>query len=203
MIKVIKILPQGFASNSYILTVDGARAVVIDCAQPRVYDKCIGAGLKPEAVLLTHGHYDHVGGCYKFTENGVPVYCGESEKSLVFSREYGFLGGGTHVEPFAISDTFTDGQECEFAGIKFKIIATPGHSLGGICYLTEDNLFTGDTLFHESVGRCDLPGGNANELVRSIKRLYSLTGDYKVYCGHEDDTTLDHERKYNPYVRQN
>ena len=84
--------------------------------------------------------------------------------------------------------------------MKFKAIATPGHTAGSVTYLCGNSLFTGDTLFCEGVGRCDLPTGNADELVASIYKLFELDGDYAVYCGHEDDTTLAHERAHNPYV---
>lgn len=199
--RVIKVRPAGFASNSFILTADGKTAVVIDCAQPRVYDACVREGLKPEAVLLTHSHFDHVGGCGVFYEKGARIYCGEREKPLVFSEENRGLFGGVYIPDFEISGTFSDGQEVEFCGIKFKVIFTPGHTCGSVCYVAENCLFSGDTLFRCSVGRSDLPTGSAAELVRSVKKLYSLGGDYTVYCGHEGETTLAYERMYNPYVR--
>lgn len=95
------------------------------------------------------------------------------------------------------------GQTLTLAGIDFKVISTPGHTSGGVCYLAEDNLFTGDTLFFESVGRCDLPTGSYPRLVTSVKKLYALPGGYKVYCGHEEDTTLEHERAFNAFIREN
>ena len=94
-----------------------------------------------------------------------------------------------------------DGDELSLAGIKIKVIATPGHSAGSVTYLVENSLFVGDTLFEGSVGSTDLPTGDWNELQKSVKKLYALAGDYTVYCGHGDPTTLDRERKYNPYVR--
>ncbi len=199
--KVIKIPPQGWASNSYIITADGEYAVVIDCAQPRVLSKCEEAGLIPVAVLLTHGHYDHVGGCAAFSERGVPIYCGEYEKPLVFSEEYLALGGAP-VPRFEIFGTFKDGEKFETCGLTITVLHTAGHSAGGVCYLAGDCLFTGDTLFRGSVGRYDLPTGNAEQLVNSVKRLYSLDGDYRVYCGHDADTTLERERNFNMYVRK-
>lgn len=200
-IRVHKIEPSGFASNSYILTSDGRRAVVIDCAQERVYDECAHLGLEPVAVLLTHGHYDHIGGCVRFAENGVPIYMSAEEHAHVFSPEYTALAFGK-VKEFPVSGTFSDGDDISFAGIKFKAIATPGHTRGGMCYLADKHLFTGDTLFRESIGRSDLPTGNFSQLAESVRKLYALDGDYTVYCGHEENTTLEHERKYNPYVRQ-
>ncbi len=200
--QVYKIEPAGFASNSYILTQDGKTAVLIDCAQERVYDKCAALDLKPAAVLLTHGHYDHIGGCARFAESGVPIYLGGEEAKHMFSADYLNLSYAA-VKKFPIAGTFSDGEEAEFAGVRFKVVATPGHTSGGVCYIAENYLFTGDTLFCESVGRCDLPTGNAAQLIKSVKKLYALEGDYTVCCGHEENTTLSHERKFNPYVRQN
>lgn len=199
--QVFKITPHEFGCNSYIVTKDGKNAVVIDCAEPEVYDECIQRGLKPLAVLLTHGHFDHVGGCGKFYDNGVPVYCGEDEKVLIFSKENRGIFGGVYIPEFEIYKTLKDGEEVELGGIKFKVISTPGHTAGGVCYIAENSLFSGDTLFKCSVGRSDLPTGNARQLIESVKKLFALDGDYKVYCGHEQETTLDYERKYNPYIR--
>lgn len=197
--KVYKIYANNFGCNSYILTEDGKRAAVIDCADPEVYFKCIEKNLTPVAVLLTHGHFDHVGGCGKFFEEGVPIYCGKFEKPLIHSAENRNIFGGVYIPDFEISGTFSDGEEAEFAGIKIKAIHTPGHTEGGVSYLADGCLFTGDTLFFESVGRSDLPTGNTYALRQSLKKLFALGGDFKVYCGHGDDTTLDHERVENPY----
>ena len=197
--RVIKVEPQGFASNSYILTADGKRAVVIDCAQPRVFSVCERENLVPKYVLLTHGHFDHVGGCGKFFKEGVKICCGEKEAPFIFSAENKGLLGGVYIPEFEIARTFSDGEEVELCGIKIKVIETAGHTAGGVCYLTDDCLFTGDTLFRCSVGRCDLPTGNGAQLAESVKKLLSLSGDYKVYCGHDADTTLGFERKYNPF----
>ncbi len=196
---VKKILPDGFGSNSYILTKDGKNAVIVDCAEQSLYSECLEAGLTPCAVLLTHGHFDHVGGCGKFFEKGVPIYCGELEKDFIFSDANRSIFGGVYIPEFEIYKTLKDGQVLELGGINFKVIHTAGHTAGSVCYLAEDCLFTGDTLFKCSVGRCDLPTGNANQLIKSVKKLFSLDGGYKVYCGHEGDTTLDYERKFNPY----
>ena len=198
MLKVFKIYPQGFASNSYIVTKDGKTAAVVDCAQPGVWDMCAKLGLKPAGVLLTHGHYDHIGGCARFSREGVPVYASSEEAANMFTPPYTSLG--YPVESFPVN-TIGGGQTVTVAGIDFNVISTPGHTSGGVCYLAEDCLFTGDTLFCESVGRTDLPTGSGSQLVTSVKKLYALPGDYKVYCGHEEDTTLSHERENNAFIR--
>ena len=198
--QVYKISPHGFGCNSYILTADGKNAVIIDCASAGIYDVCIRKNLTPVAVLLTHGHFDHVGGYGEFYSHGVPIYCGEDEKDLIHSAENKGIFGGVYIPEFEVYKTFSDGETVTLGGIDFKVIATPGHTKGGVCYVAQDCLFTGDTLFHGSVGRCDLPTGNAVQLIKSVKKLFALKGDYKVYCGHEEDTTLEEERRFNPYA---
>ena len=198
--KVYKIVPADFASNSYIVTSDGKTCVVIDCAEERVFEECERLNLTPKAVLLTHGHFDHVGGCGLFSKKNVRIYCGEREKEWIFSHENKHLFQGITIPDFEIYGTFSGGEVVNFAGIEFKVISTPGHTAGGVCYLAGDNLFSGDTLFHESIGRTDLPTGNSAELIQSVKKLYAL-GNCTVYTGHGMNTTLAHEREFNPYVR--
>jgi len=201
MLTVYKIYPAGFASNSYIITADGRRAVCIDPAQPRVLEKAKSLGLSVECVLLTHGHFDHIGGCAVLQAAGATIGCLAEEKPLALGKDNLALEfGGKEVPPFQIDFTLSDGEEIELAGIPFKAIATPGHTAGGACYLAEDKLFTGDTLFDGSVGRTDLPTGDPSALIKSVKRLYALAGDYTLYAGHGGDGTLEEQRK-NGYIR--
>lgn len=201
--QIFKILSRGFGCNSYILTQDNKTAVAVDCADASVYEECISRGLTPAAVLLTHGHFDHVGGCGAFFAHNVPVYCGERETRYIFGEENRSLFGGVYIPDFKISKTLKDGEQFEAGGISFKAIATPGHTEGGVCYIAEDNIFSGDTLFCCGVGRTDLPTGDFSKLIKSVKKLCALDGDYKIYCGHGEDTTLSRERKYNPYININ
>ena len=199
--KVIKVEPLGFASNSYILTADNKTAVVIDPYEKRVLDVLKQNGLECKYVLLTHGHFDHVGMCGKLFEIGAGICCGELEKKYIFSTENKELLGGVHIPDFKISRTFNDGENFNLCGINFTAIHTPGHTAGSMCYLAEDCLFSGDTLFKCGVGRTDLPTGDFTELISSVKKLFALDGDIKVYAGHGEDTTINFERNYNPFVR--
>lgn len=199
-LKVQKITFYGFGCNTYALTADGKSAVIIDCADERVFDKLKELGLTPEAVLLTHGHFDHVGGCGKFYSEGVPIYCGANEKDFIFSAENRNIFGGVYIPDFKIAGTFKDGEKAVFAGIEFTVIETAGHTKGGVVYLAGDCLFTGDTLFADGIGRTDLPYGNARTLNDSIKKLFALKGDYRLFCGHGEESTLEWERVHNPYV---
>lgn len=200
--QVYKIYPLGFASNTYFLTADGKNAVCVDPAQPRVADEAERLGLTVGYVLLTHGHFDHIGGAAALQGKGAKIGCLTGEERLAVADNLSDLfGDGLEIDPFFVDFTVKNGEILEIAGMKIKAIATPGHTAGGACYLVENNLFTGDTLFHGSVGRCDLPTGNAAQLEESVKKLYALEGDYTVYAGHGDDTTLDAERKYNGAIR--
>ena len=198
---VYTVIARNFGCNSYILTEDNKTAVVIDCADENVFYKCEKLGLKPVAVLLTHGHFDHVGGCGKFYAENVPIYCGEGEEKFIFSRENRSVFGGVYIPDFEIYRTLSDGEKIMLGGIDFEVISTPGHTAGSVCYIAKKCLFSGDTLFCGSVGRCDLPGGNFSVLRNSLKKLLSLEEDYEVCCGHGEGTTLEYERKYNPYAK--
>lgn len=199
--KVIKVEPVGFACNSYILTADNKTAVVIDPYERRVLNVLEQTNLECKYVLLTHGHFDHVSLCGKLYGIGAHICCNEREKDYIFSPTNRQLLGGVHIPDFKISRTFTDGEKFNLCGIDFISIHTPGHTSGSTCYIAEDCLFSGDTLFRAGVGRTDLPTGNFAELINSIKKLFALPCDLKVYTGHGEDTTLSFERQFNPYVR--
>ncbi len=198
---VIKVLPRGFGCNSFILTADGSTAVIVDCADENVFYECGERGLRPVAVLLTHGHFDHVGGCGLFYLKNVPIYCGENEKQYIFSSENRSLFGGVYIPEFEIFKTLTDGESITLGGIEFKVISTAGHTAGSVCYVAEDCIFSGDTLFCGNIGRTDLAGGDFGAIISSLKKLAALDGNFKIYCGHGEETTLEYERANNKYVK--
>lgn len=199
--EVIKFEPRAFASNTFAVTLDNKNCILIDCGEVEAVKLCKERGLKIGAVLLTHGHFDHVGGCAAASKEGAKIYCGEKEEPLIYSSNYLNMFGGVSFPRFKVDRTLKEG-EYEICGFKVRVIETSGHTAGGVSYLVGDRLFTGDTLFCGSVGRSDLPTGNWNDLKSSVKKLYALSGDYKVYCGHGEDTTLENERKFNNFVRE-
>lgn len=199
--KIYKITPAGFAANCYLLTADGKNAVAIDPAQPRVLDEAKKRGLQVNTVLLTHGHFDHIGGVSALQRAGARVGCLAAEKVLALGRDNMAEEFGCPVPPFSIDFCFADGEELSFDGIGLKVIATAGHTAGSCCFLSGDALFTGDTLFEGSVGRTDLPTGSGHALYQSVQKLYALAGDYVVYAGHGEETSLDYERKHNGYIK--
>ena len=203
--QIITISPRGFGANTYVITEDNKTAIVIDPAQPRIEGELIKRGLTPVCVLLTHCHFDHVGGVNGLQASGAKVYCSAEEKKLVGTYADLFEAFGAPRTQYHIDEIFTDGEEKELCGIKVKMLLTPGHTAGSACYLIaakdgDGYLFTGDTLFRDSIGRTDFPTGNLSELRASLRKLSALAGNYKVYAGHNEETTLDRERKYNPFL---
>ena len=204
--RIITISPRGFGANTYVLTTDNQNAIVIDPAQTRVESELIKLGLTAKYVLLTHCHFDHVMGVYALQQSGAKVLCSDVEKGLVGTGAELFDFAGVERPPYRIDETLSDNEERELCGVRVKLLLTPGHTAGGACYLITDDegkeyLFTGDTLFAGSIGRTDFPTGSLRELRNSLKRLANLEGDYPVYAGHNEPTTLDAERKTNPFLR--
>lgn len=203
--KIITISPRGFGANTYAITEDGENAVLIDPAQPRVESELIKYGLKAKYVLLTHCHFDHVGGVPMLQESGAKVLCSEEEKKLVCTSADLFEAFGAPRAYYQIDDTFSDNEEKNLCGMTVKMLLTPGHTSGSACYqiMAKDGgryLFTGDTLFAGSMGRTDFPTGSIAAMRASLKRLASIKEDMPVYPGHNDPTTLEVERKTNPFV---
>jgi len=153
-------------------------------------------GFTLAAILLTHGHYDHVGGVptlrRKYPE--VPVYLHPQDAAQNDQALFPISGLGELL-------TLSDGQTLSLGQLSLFVLHTPGHTPGSVCFRCEDVLFTGDTLFRGSCGRTDFPGGNWEALMASLNRLAALEGDYQVLPGHDAFTTLEAERRGNPYLR--
>lgn len=205
--KIGRIVMGVCQTNCYFLyEEDKKEVIVVDPADhgEGLYDKLKEAGFSVAGIILTHGHYDHIGSAEELrSKSGAKIYASEAECELCTDPRLnlsGMFGRKITVEP----DVYVkDGEELTIAGMTCKMIATPGHTSGSCCYYFEDAgmLISGDTLFLESTGRTDFPTGSTSEIVRSIKeRLFVLPEDTKVYPGHNDATTIGHEKKYNPFI---
>lgn len=161
-------------------------------------------GLKPVAILLTHGHFDHVLAIPGLIERyNIPVYVCEDEKGLLKDTALKYSPDLIPKLEQVTSHLVKDGNQLNLGGMIIKVIHTPGHTAGGVCYYftQSGDLFSGDTLFFETVGRTDLPTGNYRILIDSLKnKLMKLPDDVNVYPGHGESTTIGHERINNPYI---
>ena len=158
-------------------------------------------GIKLEAVLLTHGHFDHAGAAKNFQELGIKVYIHEKDEDLLYTDKNLASTMGVPFEKLHADMLLKDGQILELADTTVKVLHTPGHSPGSVCFVAEDKIFSGDTLFHLSVGRTDFLGGDSKALKNSIQnKLFALQSEYDVYPGHEGFTTLSYEKLYNPIL---
>ncbi len=204
--QIISLSPGGFWANTYIITEDGKNAVVIDPAQPKLFTELEQRGLTVAAVLLTHCHFDHVRLVAPLQELGARVYCMEQEKPLIGTDADLVKRFQAPCTPYTVDETFCDGEEKILANMSVRGIHTAGHTAGSCCYLftAKDGgryLFTGDTLFLGCIGRTDFPTGNISQMRASLRKLSALEGDMPIYAGHEEESTLDRERKTNPYMQ--
>ncbi len=202
-----KILGE-IGTNCYLLyNKDNKRAVLIDPADEadKIMEMIAVKNCTLTAILLTHGHYDHIGAAVKVSKaTKAPIYAGECEKEVLENPSINLSAMMSEHAISLIADKWlTDGEVIELAGITIRCIHTPGHTKGGMSYYVEDAniLFSGDTLFAASVGRTDFPTGSMSELVRSIKsKLLILPEHTKVFTGHGESTSIAYEKQYNPFL---
>jgi glyoxylase-like metal-dependent hydrolase (beta-lactamase superfamily II) len=157
-------------------------------------------GVKITTLLLTHAHFDHAGNAGQLQKDGVKVLISEIDAQKLSNGLNLASDFGRKFNSFVPDETLKDGQVLNIEDIQIKVIATPGHTDGSLTFMIGNNLFTGDTLFFESIGRTDFPTGNKTQLINSVKKLFALEGDYNVYPGHQEFTTLSHERENNFFV---
>lgn len=189
------------ATNTYVL-VENGRAVVVDPADEaeRICSFVARKQAIVEQVLITHGHFDHIKAARELQKCGAEIYMSGTDYGLV---DFGNVNSvfGAPSDRFVLDVEVRDGHEFEISGHIFKVLETPGHTVGSVCYIMDDGIiFSGDTLFKLGVGRTDFPHGNFSELNSSLKKLFSLTHDYRVLPGHGSETSLYFEKQNNPYA---
>lgn len=207
-VKIGKLVVGSYGTNCYILYRDGSNEVIfIDPAQhgEMIYQKLQQKGMVVKGILLTHAHFDHIGGASALRQlSGAKIYALDEEQDLCESTSLNiseWAGAPCTVKP---NGYLKDGEEITIADVTCKVIATPGHTKGSCCYYVEEAgiLVCGDTIFEESVGRTDFPTGSSSTLVRSIKdKIFTLPDETVLYPGHGDSTTVEHEKKYNPFCQ--
>ena len=193
----VYVLPLGdYQTNCYIIHEDSCTGCcVIDPGYQSedILDFCRDKDLAIEAILLTHGHFDHVGAVKELAaETGCRVYLHEADLAMPPMMTAGKL---------YYTDLYDEGDTLNLAGLTISVLHTPGHTPGSVCLIADSHLFSGDTLFAMSCGRTDLPGGSWKIIQASLHRLSQLEGSYWVNPGHGESTTLAQEKKYNPYMQ--
>lgn len=203
----LEILNMGlFKVNNYILFDEETKETILidaggDIDMTKNAIEKIGGNLK--YLLNTHAHMDHIAGDYDIQKHyKVPVYIhNKDEEQIKYFKNYLQAVGMPDYNPPENVHFFDENETFKIGSKNIKVIHTPGHTQGGVCFLIDDMLFAGDTLFCESIGRTDLLGGDFNQLITSIKqKLFTLPDGIKVYPGHGPSTTIGHEKKHNSYL---
>ncbi|MGA1845725.1 MBL fold metallo-hydrolase [Deferribacter abyssi] len=193
--------------NCYIISKNN-EAIIIDPGSDfdKIKEFIISNSLKPLAILNTHGHFDHVGAIEDIkNEFKISLYMHKDDEFLLRNAsQHAMMFGLNEVKTSNIDYYIDNGEKLTFGDIKIEVIHTPGHSPGGVCFYIKElnSVFTGDTLFYESVGRTDFSYADFNKLKKSIQqKLYSLNSETKVFPGHGPSTSIGYERKMNAFVK--
>lgn len=194
-------------TNCYFLYREGSKdCILVDPADQgaQIYNALTKNGFVIQGILLTHGHFDHIWGTKEVMElSGAKLYAYEQERDLLNNAKLNVSAGVSRPYTVDADVYLKDGEELTIAGMTCRCLGTPGHTFGSCCYYFEEAgiLVSGDTLFEGSVGRTDLPTGSMKTLVQSIReKLFVLPEGTKVYPGHGDKTTIEYEKKYNPFM---
>lgn len=206
MLKIEQIKTGTIEENCYLIYNERNLLIIDPGAEPEKIDARIKKTKRiPKAILLTHTHYDHIGAVETLRKQySIPVYVSPLEQEWLSNPRLNLSGLGRHDD---IADVIVNPAEFEFeltdyeiGGLTFSVVPTPGHSIGSVSFIFDDFVITGDALFRGSIGRSDLPTGDMEQLLHSIRTyLFTLPEEFPAYPGHGDATTIEHEIKTNPF----
>lgn len=190
----ITTLPLGMLQTNCYIVENGDRCLVIDPGDEaqKVLTFLEDRSLTLEAILLTHGHFDHVG--------AVKALAADTDCRVFLCDRDLALPGAMTAGPLYYTDSYGEGDELTLAGMTFRVLHTPGHTPGSVCLLFGDTLFSGDTLFAGSCGRTDFPGSSPADMIRSLTRLAGLEDHINLFPGHGESSAIGREKRYNPYL---
>ena len=204
MIQIHTLALGAYQTNTYIVhDAEAKSCVIIDpgYSSATILAKVEKLGLQVDAILLTHGHFDHVGAVKKIVAaTNCKLWMSQSDYSQFPNPVNAYFFPIANCD-FCEVNFCEEGELIQGGGLEFLVLETPGHTWGSVCYLCENAMFSGDTLFAGTCGRTDLPGGDGVTIQNSLKRLAELESDFTVYPGHGESTTLARERMYNPYMQ--
>ena len=201
--KIERLVLGAIQTNTYFVTNEVTKeCVVIDPAEDiqSISGYIKENDIKPVAVLLTHGHFDHIGGVAYLKELGCKVYMSNKDVWHITHPEQMARILGIEIKPFSLDFEIKEPDLLEIAGFKFKVLDTPGHTQGGVCFILDEYIFTGDTIFRESYGRTDFEDSDFESLKSSILKILALDGEYTLLPGHGDISYLSFEKMYNPIM---
>ncbi|MGL4850156.1 MAG: MBL fold metallo-hydrolase [Clostridium sp.] len=198
--QIEKIITGLYEENTYLLIDENTKfCAIVDPGdeEERIIEKIENLQINPKFIILTHAHFDHVGAVEALMKKyNIPFYMHKNEEEYV-EKDSTVFGNLKKADKFV-----NEGDEIALGNTVIKVIHTPGHTKGGVCYLADNKLISGDTLFNGSVGRADFPGGNMSELLSGInEKLFTLDSNIEVYPGHGPKTTIGYEKNNNPFFR--
>lgn len=207
--KVVRINAGEFGSNCWLVIDDETGESVIIDPSPEIdiiKTTLVKREVNLKYILLTHAHFDHMTSCDTLRQlTGAPLCVHKDDAIGLVNSEYNayrmFMASDITFAPADL--LLSDGDILKFGSLRIEVLHTPGHTKGSACYIIADSIFTGDTIFDGNIGRYDLAGGSYNELMQSLKKIKALDCDYKMYTGHGSNTTLEKQKKFNPYLNNN
>lgn len=202
--KVVCLPGVGMSCNCYLARTENGGGWIVDPGDDpeRILSAVKENDFAPQAVLLTHAHFDHIGAARAVCSAlAIPLWIGAGDAAFLtdadsnLSRRY----GSVEIRNLHADRLLREGDVLSQGTESLRVLETPGHTPGSLCFLGDGILFSGDTLFYESIGTMDFPGGDWNSMRSSIVKLQALPGNYVIYPGHGESTTMEHERNHNPY----